>query len=248
MNEFDEQVPVSEPTAEQQMARMSRRSFLWAGVSIGVGYGILRWINTSDQVYGIAKPLRRALELNEGVMSSLYSPARLSPEFDRSLAVDIRVNGMLGLEATMDPAQWVLKGPGGETGLDKILAMPKTEMVTEHKCVEGWSSIVHWGGTRFSEFTKLYPPPAGTKFVGLATPDGKYTVSVDLAAMMHPQTLLCYEMNGKPLTDEHGAPLRLVIPHKYGVKSLKRIGWIRYGAEKMPDYWGREGYDWDLAL
>lgn len=65
---------------------------------------------------------------------------------------------------------------------------------------------------------------------------------------MHPQTLLAYEHNGKALTGEHGAPLRLVIPVKYGIKNIKRIGSIQYTNEKPGDYWAEEGYDWFAGL
>lgn len=235
-------------TAEEQMKRMSRRSFLWAGVSVAGAYGVLRWINTSQMVDGLPKPLRKALEFNEGVWSGLYSPERLSPEFPKSAVTPIRVNGEYGVGEDFDPSTWALDAPGGPFDLDEIKGLPKTEMVTEHKCVEGWSAVVHWGGVRFSEFAKLSPVGADMNHVALATPDGEYYVSVDLPAMMHPQTLLCYEMNGKPLAIEHGGPLRLVIPHKYGVKCIKRIGKIRYFRDKAPDYWGEQGYDWYIGL
>jgi DMSO/TMAO reductase YedYZ molybdopterin-dependent catalytic subunit len=80
--------------------------------------------------------------------------------------------------------------------------------------------------------------------VALETPDRAYYVGIDLPSMMHPQTLLCYEMNGQPLEDEHGAPLRLVIPIKYGIKNLKRIGRVAYSASRPPDYWAERGYDY----
>ncbi len=60
----------------------------------------------------------------------------------------------------------------------------------------------------------------------------------------HPQTLLCYEMNGEPLTLEHGAPLRLVTPVKYGIKNIKRIGTIRFTDKRPADFWAERGYDW----
>ena len=84
--------------------------------------------------------------------------------------------------------------------------------------------------------------------MGLETPDGQYYVSIDMKSMLSPQTLLAYEMNGFPLTGDHGAPLRLVIPNKYGVKSLKRVGKIIFSDEKLPDYWGEQGYDWFIGL
>lgn len=65
---------------------------------------------------------------------------------------------------------------------------------------------------------------------------------------MHPQTLLAYEMNGQPLTNDHGAPLRLIIPVKYGIKNLKRIGKITFSDSRPKDYWAENGYDYDSGF
>ena len=81
-------------------------------------------------------------------------------------------------------------------------------------------------------------------YAALATPGGGYYVGLDMASALHPQTLLCYEMDGRPLTPEHGAPLRLVIPVKYGIKNLKQIGTIRFTDVRPADYWAERGYDW----
>ena len=78
----------------------------------------------------------------------------------------------------------------------------------------------------------------------MVTPDGKYYVGLEIEAVLHPQTLLCYKMNGQPFTLQHGAPLRLVTPLKYGVKHLKRIGTIAFTAARPKDYWAELGYDW----
>jgi DMSO/TMAO reductase YedYZ molybdopterin-dependent catalytic subunit len=81
-------------------------------------------------------------------------------------------------------------------------------------------------------------------YAALETPDRDYYFGLDMASALHPQTLLCYEMDGRPLTSQHGAPLRLVIPLKYGIKSLKRIGTIRFTDARPADYWAERGYDW----
>ena len=60
---------------------------------------------------------------------------------------------------------------------------------------------------------------------------------------LHPQTLLCYEMDGRPLTTDHGAPLRLLIPVKYGIKSLKQVRTLRFADRRPADYWAERGYD-----
>jgi DMSO/TMAO reductase YedYZ molybdopterin-dependent catalytic subunit len=81
-------------------------------------------------------------------------------------------------------------------------------------------------------------------YVSLETPDRGYYVGLDRDSAMHPQTLLCYEMGGVSLSLEHGAPLRLAIPVKYGIKNIKRIGTIRFTDTRPPDYWAERGYDW----
>jgi DMSO/TMAO reductase YedYZ molybdopterin-dependent catalytic subunit len=86
------------------------------------------------------------------------------------------------------------------------------------------------------------------KYVGLQTPDKKYYVGLDMQSALHPQTMLCYEMNGQPLTQAHGFPLRLIIPVKYGIKNLKCIGSMYFSNEKPPDYWAERGYDYYAGL
>ena len=115
-------------------------------------------------------------------------------------------------------------------------------MTTELRCIEGWSTVVHWAGARLADLAAVTgsgdpqrpaADPIGNAddllgYAALETPDGDYYVGLDMASALHPQTLLCYEMDGQPLTPDHGAPLRLVIPVKYGIKNLKQIGTIRF--------------------
>src|SRR5690606_23394653 len=124
-----------------------------------------------------------------------------------------------------------------------------------------WSMIVTWTGARLADFMAAYPPatrdgspPAVRRhperlprFVALETPGRGYYVGLDLASALHPQTLLAYEINGRPLPWEHGAPLRLALPIAYGVKRLKRIGTLRYTDVRPADYWAERGYDWYLG-
>jgi hypothetical protein len=145
------------------------------------------------------------------------------------------------------------KPDGPEPGLlltmDAIRALPKVEMVTQLKCIEGWSEIVEWGGARMSDFMHAYPPARGAngrlpRYVGFETPDRQYYVGLYMEDALHPQTLLCYEINGQPLSREHGAPLRLVTPLKYGIKHLKQIGSISYTDKRPRDYWAENDYDY----
>lgn len=135
---------------------------------------------------------------------------------------------------------------------DFIPKLPKHELVLQFKCIEGWSQIVQWGGVRMADFLEMFPPALidgkEPRYVYLETPDGDYYVGYDLHVLRHPQTMLVTEMGGQPLTQNHGAPLRLMTPTKYGYKQIKRIGLIAYTNSKPDDYWTRLGYDWYAGL
>jgi len=142
--------------------------------------------------------------------------------------------------------------PGLLLTMKDVLRLPRHELVTQFKCIEGWSQIVHWAGVRLADFLEAYPPEpidgAEPKYVYMETPDGDYYNGYDLEVLRHPQALLVTEMMGAPLTQFHGAPLRLHLPTKYGYKQIKRIGLVSYTNDKPDDYWTKLGYDWYAGL
>ncbi|MBC7446819.1 MAG: molybdopterin-dependent oxidoreductase [Hymenobacteraceae bacterium] len=253
---------------EQQVKLRSRRAFVGLGLVGLAGALGWRWLLNTPPVDGLPGGLRKILDANGELASAYFKHARLAPEFPKSRAEKLRFNGRVGLSPGFEPAAWRLtvqgySAPGApprtqEFTLADLRALPRTEMTTEFKCIEGWSQIVTWAGVRLSDFLTCFPlattsgrpadparPPADlAPYVSLVTPDEKYFVGLDIKSALHPQTLLCYEMNGAPLTLPHGAPLRLVSPLKYGVKHIKRIGTIAFMAERPADYWAKLGYDW----
>lgn len=141
------------------------------------------------------------------------------------------------------------KTPGILLTMMDIYKLPRVEMVTQFKCIEGWSQICQWEGARFCDFLKAYPPKRNAdgrlpKYAAMETPGGDFFSGYDMASLMHPQTLLCYAMGGVPLSLGHGAPLRLAMPLKYGYKQIKQIAKVTYTNQKPPDYWANVGYDW----
>jgi hypothetical protein len=137
--------------------------------------------------------------------------------------------------------------------LDDLKALPHHELVTEFKCIEGWSEIVHWGGVRLADLIAKYPPARNAKgdlpkYVYMETPFGDYYCGYNLNACTHPQSLLAMEMSGKPLSQQHGAPVRLHMPIKYGYKQIKRVALIAYTDTTPDDYWTKLGYDWYAGL
>ncbi len=206
---------------------------------------------------GLLLPLRKGLELNEFIFSNfIFSDKHLSATYTKNLAAArVRVNGDVGLKSNSDTANWTLHlvksiGDTLQITLAELKTLPKTEITFDFKCIEGWNQITHWGGVKFSDFVNKYglSKQSTMKYVGMQTPDSTYYVGVDMPSMMQEQTLLCYEMNGQPLPMNQGFPLRLIIPVKYGVKHLKRIGTLFFADTKPKDYWYELGYDYYCGM
>ena len=128
------------------------------------------------------------------------------------------------MENPIDPSDWHLElnplgGPARILGIEDVRSLPRQEETIDFKCVEGWSTVTQFAGARLSDFTARFAPGSEKAgFIGMVTPSKDYYVGVDMPSALHPQTLLAYEMNGKPLEDRHGAPLRLVMPVNTGSK------------------------------
>jgi hypothetical protein len=230
---------------DREMARLTRRSFLIGGTAALTGGAIWEWIRTRRLDNGVPWPLRSGLNTDEELSRDYFRELRLAKTFPPDAIESARPNGSIGIEDDPDP-DWKLRFGEQSIDLSDIHALPKVVINTELKCIEGWSRVIQWGGARFRDFVERHYSDAVNpdQYVAFETPDGEYYVGLDMASAMHPQTLLCYEMNGQPLQTQHGAPLRLVVPVKYGIKNLKRIGRIDFSDSRPKDYWAERGYDW----
>lgn len=237
-------------TPEKELARRTRRGFVGLGAGAAAFMGGFLWLGSGYEEGDIPPRMRSILQFNEkAARNVLYNQNRLVRTFPASAIGTLKKNGDIGLDEEADPREWRLDSPSGQLTIQEIQSLPKHEETIEFKCVEGWSTITSFAGARLSDFTARFA--AGKEkmpYVGMNTPDEEYYVSIDMPSAMHPQTLLAYEMNGAPLTQEHGAPLRLVVPVKYGIKNIKNIGKIEYTDHATPDYWAERGYDWYAGL
>ena len=266
---FQERSPQVAEVASQLLRRWSRRDVLLFGMgamAAAAGGGFLLPQTTLER-WGIIREnknwpkkellLNKALRIDDDVAEALYSRNRLVPSYAKSQITPLK-NNYNG--ATPDPSYipgWSLTLDGLASGLSVSLNIRNLlasfqvhEQITRLVCVEGWSAIAWWAGLKFDDLLNAYPPMSQAKWARLESsvnlgrwgnPD-PYFVSLDLATARHPQTLLATHLNRKPLTVEHGAPLRLVAPVKLGLKNIKAIARVTYTKDETSDYWAKRGY------
>jgi DMSO/TMAO reductase YedYZ molybdopterin-dependent catalytic subunit len=152
---------------------------------------------------------------------------------------------------TFDPATWQLR-VGGLVETPTTLtyahlrALPRIEQVSTFHCVTGWTvPNVHWAGVRLSHVFDLVRPLPEAGALQFVSAEDPYVDYLSMQQALLPDVLLAYEMDGKPLPQEHGAPLRLVIPDMYGYKNVKWLAGINLIAHPEYGYWEQLGYDQD---
>jgi DMSO/TMAO reductase YedYZ molybdopterin-dependent catalytic subunit len=202
------------------------------------------------------KFLGRVLTFDDDVAEALYSKNRHVRSYRTSDVTALR-NNYNGRTPTGEYLpSWSLRLSGLASGKDEVLSavdlhrLPAHDQVTRLCCVEGWSAIAFWTGIRFADLLRAFPPAPDFRWAaiesavnldGAGRPD-PYYVSIDLDTARHPQSLLAMYQNRQPLSLAHGAPLRLVVPMKLGLKNIKAITSIRYMADEPRDYWNERGY------
>src|ERR1700692_600129 len=255
---FEERPPPVIEIAPRALRYRTRRDFLFFGAGAmaalaGSGFLLpqdtLRRMGVRRTENSPAKEwfLNRALRIDDDVAEALYSGNRRVPTYTKSQITPLK-NNYNG--ATPDPGyipDWQLELHGLASGLRVSLNIRTLltrsqvrEQITRLVCAEGWSAVAWWSGLRFDDLLRAYPPMSQAKWVWLESsvnldPSGNpdpYYASLDLPTARHPQTLLATHFNGQPLTVDHGAPLRMLVPVKLGLKNVKAITRITYVAEK----------------
>jgi DMSO/TMAO reductase YedYZ molybdopterin-dependent catalytic subunit len=216
---------------------------------------------------GLTRRVQR-LVIDRKALAREYSPADISPDF--------RPNGTIHPQ---DPEYLALAAGGFadfrlvvdglverplSLSLAELRASPSRTQITRHDCVEGWSSIGKWTGARLGPLLDRAGLKPAARYVVFHcadtldpnAPDGlrRYYESIDLIDAYHPQTLLAYEMNDRPLPIPHGAPLRLRLERQLGYKQAKYV--MRVEATDRLDrlaggqggFWEDRGYEWYAGI
>ena len=222
--------PVTDPGHEPEPRRYGRRLFL---ATVAGGVSSLYWGKAAwDHVTGVISPVANAVApiLPTGGWR-IYTISNHMPAFD--------------------PATWRLSVGGlveqpVSLTYDELRALPHVEQVSTFHCVTGWTvKNVHWGGVRLGDVLAQARPHSSAhalEFVSMEVPYVDYLTMPQ--ASLH-DVLLAYEMDGRPLPREHGAPLRLIIPEMYGYKNVKWLQRIDVVPRAVNGYWEDLGYDRD---
>jgi DMSO/TMAO reductase YedYZ molybdopterin-dependent catalytic subunit len=258
------------------VARLARRSVVVRALAAP---GLL-WLAGCDRLSNsprFTRMLDSAETLTKAAQRLITGRDALAREYSESdISKNFRANGTTKPDdpayqalATQDFADWRL-AVGGlvdtplTLSLAALRAMPARTQITRHDCVEGWSCIGKWSGVPLAAVLDQTGPKPAARYVVFRcadtmerTLDGgdiKYYESIDLAAARHPQTILAYAMNDKPLPVAYGAPLRLRVERQLGYKMAKYI----MGIELVEDfahigdghggYWEDQGYEWYAGI
>src|SRR6267154_2680145 len=168
-------------------------------------------------------------------LARTYSPAERSAMLPSYFISDMT-------PTLSDPDRWRLRVRGLveqplDLSLDDLMRLPRRSYTVKHHCVEGWTAIASWSGAQFSALAERVEPLPAARYVNFRSFDSGYSNGWDIASAMHPQTILAYAHNDRPLRADHGAPLRLYSPTKLGYKLTKYLLAIEFTAERPGGYW-----------
>lgn len=239
---------------------LNRRKFLrglgLAGAAATFGKGLLDLVSPPTQAYAGTKltTVKSPFSTNEKV--NTYDEVT---HYNNYYEFGVDKDQPAKNATRFNTSNWVVSVEGEaknrrKYSMDEILKLaPLEERIYRHRCVEGWSIVVPWIGFSFSVLANLAEPTPKAKYVAFESyfdagqmPLGKYA-GIELPYVeglrfdeaMNPLTLLCVGMYGETLPNQDGAPVRMVIPWKYGFKSIKSIVKVRFVKDQPPTTWNR---------
>jgi DMSO/TMAO reductase YedYZ molybdopterin-dependent catalytic subunit len=235
---------------------LTRRDFLRIGAVAGPASIVAAcgW----DGGPAIEPRLRGFSRLNDWVGEKIFqSSGRLAREYPLSArtamgdfpSYSITYNRTRSFPSPADPTDWALEVSGlvrkplRLTRRD-IEKLPSLTYTVKHYCVEGWTAVATWTGVPVSTIVAMAQPTDPARYLRFDSFDSGYYNGWDLKSAMHPQTILAYAYNDRPLMMNHGAPLRLYSPIKLGYKLTKYLTGMTFTRERPGGYWEDRGYPW----
>lgn len=240
----------------------SRRHFLKSSAQLGVGLSLASYFpqlamasiaQFTDRIAGAENTMRVDEKMNSFEEATGYNNF-----YELGTGKDDPARNADAL--VTDPWSVTIDGecnkPGTYTLEDILQPLSFEERIYRFRCVEAWSMVIPWVGFSLSELISRFEPNSNAKYVAFETIYDKtnplpgqrrdvlewpYREGLRMDEAMHPLSFMAVGMYGKPLPNQNGAPLRLVMPWKYGFKSIKSIVRIRFTEEQPETSWNMAG-------
>ena len=250
--------------------RFLRNALAAMGAGMLAGCDRLSQTDWAPKVLGSAETLSHAVQraLSRNALAREYGEADISPVFRPNGSTNPQTPEYRALVA--NGFRDYRLGVGGlvaqplSLSLQQLRALPSRTQITRHDCVEGWSVIGKWKGVQLSRVLDMARPRERARYVVFhcfdrmddGGEDGgtPYYESIGFDDAWHPQTLLAYELNDRPLPIANGAPLRLRVERQLGYKQAKYVSGIEL-VESLDDigdgnggYWEDQGYEWYAGI
>jgi DMSO/TMAO reductase YedYZ molybdopterin-dependent catalytic subunit len=231
----------------------ARRQFLRGAASLGA----LALLTGCDIVDGPSaeRALGHVSRFNDRVQALMFNPHRLAPTYAESaITRPFPFNAYYPEEDApeVDGADYKLEIGGlvddkKEWTLPDLYALPQEKQITRLICVEGWSAIGAWTGTRLSEFLRRIGADTRAKYVWFRCADG-YSNTIDMPTALHPQTQMTFKFDDDILPVKYGFPMKIRMPTKLGFKNPKHVTAMWVTNNDVGGYWEDQGYNWFSGL
>lgn len=246
------EIPASEATPES--AFLNRRSFLGAGAGLIAGAALpqIAAAQGADPTLDLYPAKRNPAYTLDRDVTDPELPGNYNNFYEFGTSKDV-----VGAAKKLQPRPWTIAIDGlvekpFEIAFDDLIRKVQLEeRLYRFRCVEAWSMAVPWTGFTLKQLVELAKPQSGAKYIRFETfmnprvAPGQsqrwypwpYTEGLTMAEATNDLTLMVTGIYGKPIPNQHGAPLRLITPWKYGFKSVKSISKISFVAERPKTFW-----------
>ena len=228
---------------------LRRRGLLRGGLSLG-SLALLTGCDVGNES-AVQRGLLAISAFNDRVQALLFDPNHLAPTYPEAMVLKpAKFNAYYDITKVkpVDASGWKLELAGLVDDkrpwmMADLMALPQTDMVIRHICVEGWEYIGQWSGPTLRSFLERVGADLSAKYVAFKTADD-YPSSIDMATALHPQTLLATVYAKETLADPFGFPLRLRMSTKLGFKNPKWITAIEVTNTYPGGFWEDKGFNW----
>ena len=228
---------------------LERRGVLRGGLSLGA-LTMLTGCDVSNDA-SVQSALQAVSTFNDRVQAWLFDPNHLAPTYAASTVLKPpRFNAYYPIDKVrpVEGSDWKLDISGmvqdrAPWTLARLAALPQTDMIVRHVCIEGWDYIGEWSGATLRSVLERCGADLRARYVTFRTADD-YPSCIDMATALHPQTLLATTYARETLPDPFGYPLRLRTATKLGFKNPKWITALEVTNTYLSGFWERDGFNW----